>query len=378
MKNIVTIGWGNGHSHLLRTLKESDFFSDLEISALVSMSDDGRTTGMLMQKFEAQFWKHLPPPGDLRRCLYVLSDSPYARQFQNIFEHVLEETGKISDYSILDLFALCWAQDAFLEHIRSKNSYFLEFRLDIHGPITGHKLWNILMASLYKNFLYDYNYMLRFMHDLLDVPAHVIAITTDKAYIEAVLENGEVIEKQDTISNIADYNARIQSLRLMKDSYGAKHNFKIDTAILNAEYIVIAPWDLYTSTISNLLIGGINSLLRKSNAKIVYICNTTNKGGETQDYLVRDFTDKLESYLWKKIDILIVNNTQADLSSHQEEAFRSDISVKGGSYIYVSDTEKHYYDWAWTRLIESDLLGEKSFYKHDAEKLWKLLKTVLI
>jgi hypothetical protein len=57
------------------------------------------------------------------------------------------------------------------------------------------------------------------MHDLLDVSAQVIAITIDKAYIEAELENGEIIEKQDAISNIVNYDSKIKSLRLMKDSY---------------------------------------------------------------------------------------------------------------------------------------------------------------
>jgi len=255
MKNIVTIGWWNGHSHLLQTLKNSDFFDELQISALVSMSDDGRTTWKLMKQFETKFAKHLPPPGDLRRCLYVLSQSQYSSQLQNIFEQVIELKGNISDYKLFDLFQWLEIEDDFFKYIQSKNMYFLEFVLEIDEPIAGHKFWNILMASLYNNFLYDYNYMLRFMHDLLDVPAQVIAITTDKAYIEAELENWEVVQRQDNISNVADYNSRIKYLRLMEDSHWAKHNFKIDTAILNAEYIIISPWDLYTSNISNLLIG---------------------------------------------------------------------------------------------------------------------------
>lgn len=378
MKNVVTIWGGNGHSHVLQILKKSDFFSDLQVSALVSMSDDGRTTGKLMQQFESKFWKHLPPPGDLRRCLFALWESRFSDTFENILECILDLKWNISEYCLLDLFVSCWGKDDFLQYLRSKNAYFLDFRLWIDESISWHKLWNILMACLYKNFLYDYNYMLRFMHDLLDVSAHVIAITTDKAYIEAKLENGKIIQKQDNISNIADYNSKIQSLRLMEDSHGAKHNFKIDTAILDAQYIILSPWDLYTSSISNLLIGGINSLLRKSNAKIIFICNTTNKGWETQDYSIRDFVDTLEAYLWKKIDILIVNNKIRDLTFSQEEQFKKDISIKGGEYIYLSEEEKRYFESQGTRLIETDLLSKTSLYKHDREKLEKVLKVLLI
>ena len=378
MRNIVTIGWWNWHAHLLATLKNSDYFKELEISALVSMSDDGRTTGKLMKQFESKFKKHLPPPGDLRRCLYALWDSKHAILFQNILESRLDLPWNISEYSLRELFLWTEERLEFITYLESKNPYFLDFTLEIDEQIAWHKLWNILMACLYRHFLYDYNYMLRFMHDLLDVSASVVAITTDKAYIEAELENWDIIEKQDAISNVADYNARIKFLKLMKDSDWAKHNFKIDTAILNAEYIVIAPGDLYTSTISNLLIGWINSLLRKSNAKIVYICNTTNKWGETGDYSVKDFTEKLEAYLWKKIDILVVNNKKEALSNLEQERFKNDISVKWGSYIYVSEEEKQYFIWKGMQIIQTDLLSKTSFYRHDSAKLWEVLKEILI
>ena len=378
MKNIVTIGWGNWHSHVLHTLKNSDFFWELQISSLVSMSDDGRTTGKIMQQFEQAFWKHLPPPWDLRRCLYALWESKYDLIFQDVLERTITLEWNISDYTLHDLFSSCWIEDDFLQYLQFKNTYFLNFSLEIDKPIVWHKLWNILMACLYKNFLYDYNYMLKFMHDLLDVSAHVIAITTDKAYIEAKLENGEIIQKQDHISNVADYNSKIQSLWLMKDSYGAKHNFKIDTAILNAKYIIVCPGDLFTSNISNLIIWGINSLLRKSNAKIVYISNTTNKWWETQGYSIKDFTEKLEAYLWKNIDILVVNNKKQSLTPGQEKQFINDISIKGWEYIYISEEERNYFESSWTCLIETDLLSESSLYKHDSEKLWSILKKILV
>jgi hypothetical protein len=61
------------------------------------------------------------------------------------------------------------------------------------------------MASLYHNFLYDYNYMLRFMHDLVEAESTIIPVTTDRAYIRAILDNGEIIEKQDNIAH-AEYS----------------------------------------------------------------------------------------------------------------------------------------------------------------------------
>ena len=71
-KKIITIGGGNGHSHILSALSEN-FGEEISLSAVVSMSDDGRTTGKLMRLFEQNFSLYLPPTGDIRKCLYSLS-----------------------------------------------------------------------------------------------------------------------------------------------------------------------------------------------------------------------------------------------------------------------------------------------------------------
>lgn len=378
MRNIVTIGWGNGHSHLLKALKQSQCYSDIALKSIVSMSDDGRTTGKLMKVFEEKFWIHLPPPGDLRRCIYVLSESPHVVEFQYLLEQTLTLSWKIQSYTLRELLVSMHASKEILEFLEAKNNYFLDFSLDISKKITGHKFWNIMMACLFQNFLYDYNYMVRFMHDLLDTHAQVIPVTTDSAFIEAILENGGIIKKQDHISNIAAYSSKISAIRLMEESIWAKHNFKIDDAILQADYIIISPWDLFTSNISNLIIWGINSLLRKSNAKIIYIWNTTNKGWETADYTVLDFVHTLEQYLWKQIDVLLVNDNEPQLWEKQREAFKNDISVKWGDYIYISKSNKVYLQSKSTRVIEADLLDMESLYKHDSQKLWRALSKILV
>ncbi len=69
MIKITTIGWGNGQSNLLDAFYEN-LWENIEITSVVSMSDDGRTTGELMWAFNDELGLHLPPPGDLRRCLF--------------------------------------------------------------------------------------------------------------------------------------------------------------------------------------------------------------------------------------------------------------------------------------------------------------------
>jgi 2-phospho-L-lactate transferase/gluconeogenesis factor (CofD/UPF0052 family) len=73
---------------------------DYEISSIVSMSDDGRTTGELMRKFQDELGLHLPPPGDLRRCLFMMSGSEKRNEFQQYLETVIERDLKILDLTL--------------------------------------------------------------------------------------------------------------------------------------------------------------------------------------------------------------------------------------------------------------------------------------
>ena len=377
MKKLVTIGGWNGHSHILAGLKNSDFFHTIDLSAIVSMSDDGRTTGLLMQQFEEKYDEHLPPPWDLRRCLYELAECEHARELGKIFESTLSLEWNISDYSLYEMIESLNISQKCLEYLQSKNEYFLNFSLEIEAPIVDHKFWNILMACLYKNFLFDYNYMIRFMHDILHVTAKVIPVTTDRAYIKAFLDTGETIKKQDNISNIVGYDGKIVKLELMNSSLRAKHNFKIDEAILQADYIIISPGDLFTSIISNLIIWKVPQFIKNSRAKIVYIANTTNKWGETTNYSLLDFSLQIEKYLWKQIDYLIVNNKIPKLSDTENQKFASHQSVKWWKYLQLKDSEKKYFKKSWVEVIEADILDVKSLYKHDTKKVARLLQKTI-
>jgi hypothetical protein len=81
------------------------------------MSDDGRTTGKLMKDFDEQLGLHLPPPGDLRRCLFMMSDSPQRDDFKQYLETVIEKNEPIASLTIADYFILVGASDIFLQKI---------------------------------------------------------------------------------------------------------------------------------------------------------------------------------------------------------------------------------------------------------------------
>lgn len=218
------------------------------------MSDDGRTTGRLMQKFEEQLGLHLPPPGDLRRCLFMMSGSSRRDEFQQYLETTIEQEFQIQNLTIRDYFALVGAREDFFSFLDAIDIPFLHFTLPLSSSVKGHKVGNIFMANLYYNLEKDYHKMLDVMHQILDVRANIIPVTTKKAYIKAILGNGEIIETQDRISNVASYTSGIADLQLMEDSKHAYQHKDVFKALKRADYIVISPGDLFTSIISNFVI----------------------------------------------------------------------------------------------------------------------------
>ena len=72
-KKIVLLGGGTGLSTLLRGLKEYP----LDITAVVSVCDDGSSTGRLRKEFKT------PAVGDIRKVLAALSET------EPLFEQML-------------------------------------------------------------------------------------------------------------------------------------------------------------------------------------------------------------------------------------------------------------------------------------------------
>lgn len=397
MKNITTIWGGNWQSNLLDGLF-LNLKDEVNISSVVSMSDDWRTTWELMKAFNDELWFHLPPPWDLRRCLFSLSNSQYRDYFKLIFEYVFLNEEKVTHFTILELFKQAnkellffwraWVYKSDLEEfvfdrwnlysfLKSKFGSYFKFKLSLKDSIKWHKLWNILMANLYLNF-WDYDKMIDFMHNLLEVSWKVIPVTTKKAYIRAILWNWEVIESQDRISNVANYNSWIADLELMDCSLWATHNTDVHNAIINADFILVWPWDLFTSIISNFIIGWVKESIKESNAKIIYIWNSTNKWWETTWLTQLDFVNKIERFLWKRINYFVINNKKLELSDSDLKEFKNDISVKWWDYLFLSRWEKEELIRRKIEVIECDLLSKDSFYKHSQKKLINALKSIIL
>lgn len=267
MKKIVVIGGGTGTYTVLKGLKNYD----VKITAIVSMADDGGSTGVLRDEFG------ILPPGDIRKCVVALSES--TEIMKDLFQY------------------------------RFKN-----------GAINGHSLGNLLITAL-QDITGSYEEGIKAASRILNIKGMVLPVSLSDCRLCAELEDGQIITGETNIDIPKhDGNLKINKIFLKP---AAIANPKALEVIKEADLIVIGPGDLYSSIISNLVVEGIPEAIKSSKAKKVYVCNLMTKFGETNNFKASDLVKEIENYLGKDIlDCIIVNNSEYDknlLTKYEEE-----------------------------------------------------------
>ncbi len=248
MREIVTIGGGTGQYTLLSGLKRFP----VRLTAIVSMADDGGSTGMLRDELGVL------PPGDIRQCLVALSES----------ELVMRE--------------------------------LFNYRFD-RGGLRGHNFGNLFLSALEK-ITGSFDEAVRVSGLVLATRGEVIPVTTESVALLCGIESVLSGENEINESRISDRN----SFRLEPEAFA---NPKAVHAIENAELIVIGPGNLYCSIIPNLLVRGISEAIARSQAKVVYNCNLMTKAGHTDGFDVAEFAKEIEKYIGEgRIDFITYND----------------------------------------------------------------------
>ncbi len=230
---IAAIGGGHGLSNLLRGLKEYS----RNISAIVTVADDGGGSGMLRQDLG------MPPPGDIRACCEALANT----------ESVLKD----------------------LMHYR-----FTE------GALSGQSFGNLLLAAL-NGISPSFDAAVARMSEVLAITGRVLPVTTADVRLEATFENGASVIGESVISKYKKrFDTRISTVRLLPEHPQALPAAL--KAIKEAELIILGPGSLYTSVIPNLLVDGIVKAIQRSKAMKIYVCNAMTEDGETENYTVSD------------------------------------------------------------------------------------------
>lgn len=313
-QSTVVIGGGTGSYTTLTGLKH---YSD-NLTAVVTMSDDGGSSGILRDEFG-----HLPP-GDVRRCLVALSaDDEMGRTLRHLFE----------------------------------------YRFDKGLGLNGHNFGNLLITALME-ITGSMELAILEASRLLNIKGRVLPVTTDDVRLCATLEDGTVIRGEKNID-----------VRTVKPHLGIRQVFLSPSAtgyepaldaIRNADFLVIGPGDLYTSIIPNLLVQGVPDAIRDCKGKRIYICNLMTKHGETDGFAASRFLEEIYKYIGstKTIDRLIVNNNHPPIGLLRDYATEK-------SYPVIFDEERC--QAIVTEIAQGDLRSQGDLLRHNPRKLAQLV-----
>ena len=260
---IVAIGGGTGLSTLLRGLKGHTS----NLTAIVTVADDGGSTGRLRQEFG------VVAPGDLRQCIAALAEAEPL--MSKLFQYRFTEGTGLEGHSFGNLFIVAMAE------------------------VTGNFETAIHEASR-----------------VLNVRGSILPSTLEDVTLSARTHEDEMVHGEH---NITEHGARIRDLYL-NPAHAEAHPDAVK-AILDADLIVIGPGSLYTSVLPNLLVSGIQKALFQTSATKVFICNVATQHGETDNFSVGDHIETLERHTGRGIlNVVLANN---NIASELPEAWHS-------------------------------------------------------
>lgn len=254
MKKVTIFGGGTGMSTLLKGLKEFP----LDITSVVSVCDDGKSTGKLRKEF------NIPAMGDIRRVMISLSET----------EPLMEK--------------------------------LLNYRFSSNSELNEHTVGNLLLTAG-TQITGNLSDGIKSISKVLNLKGKVIPFSEDNIVLSAIMEDGSIVNGEHYITE--------SPLKIKKFYYEKEPEIcdEVFNSIDESDLIILSMGSLYTSIIPNLLSKKIIEKLDKTSAKIMYVCNMVTQPGETDDFKVSDHLKVLNSYLGiHKIDIVVANTGSID------------------------------------------------------------------
>ncbi|WP_047980803.1 gluconeogenesis factor YvcK family protein [Ornithinibacillus contaminans] len=309
---VVVIGGGTGMPVLLRGIKNYP----VQLTALVTVADDGGSTGRLRNEMA------IPAPGDIRNVIAAMSEvEPMLLQ---LFQH----------------------------------------RFSDGNDLSGHSMGNLLLAAM-TSITGDFYTGIKEISRVLNVKGKIYPISNENISLHAEMQDGTIVEGE---SNIPLANKRIKRVYLEPEDVAPLPN--AIKAIESADLIVISPGSLFTSIMPNLIIPQIDTALRNTAAKVVYVCNVMTQAGETTGFSASDHVQAIVNHVGETIiDAIVVHNEKIDPEIRDAYA--------GENAEPVEFDIDRLLDMG-LQIIEGDIIDHtKSTIRHDTEKIAKLLYSLL-
>jgi len=306
--SVVTIGGGTGSFVVLSGLKNYE----IDLSAIVAMTDSGGSTGKLRDQLGVL------PPGDLRQALVALSEA--SEIWRKLFTYRFET-----------------------------------------GDLEGHNFGNIFLSAIEK--ITDSNQeAIDRASDILQTSGRVIPITFDKCALCAEYEDGSLVEGEASIDGESKKGVKIKRL-FLKPS--ASVNLEAKRVLERANVIVLGPGDIHTSIIPNLLVSGVVDILQYLKAKKILVVNLMAKIGQTENFKVSDFINEIEKYTGEGfLNYVVVNSKKPskDIVKRYQEVDKANLIEDdvGGTYRKA-------------KIIRADILSDSAYVKSSSDKVKRSL-----
>lgn len=253
---IVSIGGGTGLSTLLQGLKPFAKTGDVDITAIVTVTDDGGSSGRLRREFD------ILPPGDIRNCMVALS----------------EDAGLLSR--------------------------LFQYRFSNGRGLRGHSFGNLFLTAL-THVTGDFPHAVKVSSEVLAIYGRIFPSTSQNVGLRAHVAGGKIVEGETKISR-----SRRRILRLELTPTPVKPLKEALDAIANADLISMGPGSLFTSVIPNLLVEGVSRAIARSRATKIYFSNLMWQPWETMSFSAYDHVKAILDHAQRPVlDAVILNTT---------------------------------------------------------------------
>lgn len=311
MKKIVIFGGGSGLSQLLKGIK----LFPIEITAVVSVADNGGSTGLLRRELK------IPAVGDISKVMLSMADT---------------------NQDVVDL---------------------MNYRFTKSKTLGIHSVKNLLLMAL-LDLKGSFASAMPVMEKLLDVRGSVLPLCEDNVNLVGITSDNKIVVGEEKITKCAN--------KIVKIKYDKKINVNpnVIKAVKEADLIIFSSGSLLTSIVPHLIDKDLVKVINESKGEKVYICNLFTQPGETDDFTVKDHIDYIEQYLGHgSIDIVIANNEKID----SELAKKYATEEQKDPVILDLEELKNIY------VIQDKLFTiEDGYYRHDALKTGYLLFSYLM
>lgn len=309
-RRIVIIGGGHGQAAICRGVKN---IKDADISAIVTVADDGGSTGRLRRQF------HIPAMGDIRNVMIALAES----------ETMLS--------SLMD--------------------YRFEDPNGTETDVSGHNLGNLILTAMTQQ-CGSFLEAVQTIGKVLRVKGEIIPATTQVISLYARMDDGVIVKGE---ANIPDVSNHIREVFYQQD---VKATPQAVNAIMKADLIIYGIGSVYTSILPNVIIPEIREALEKTKAERVYFCNAMTQPGETDGYSLEDHVQALLDHGAPVDAVLAANDIMpAEVVERYE---------KEGSTVVRIRREEHSY-----RIIRRQMLQfDRGLVRHDPARIQSAVESL--